>query len=206
MLVLTFECAFSALVSALCVCPSASGAAAARVLTAQLSHWRFSQLWPHWLAAGSTSTVQQQLQQLHTLCEATQSLSSNAASKAADGCVSMLMLLAKLMLLSEAQMLQQLAPDSQTASRWVCGVLAIRRVCHSPEPCVPLYMLSSCESACHTRNNALCCPSPILSLRTNHMQTPGGCSCWCRSAGSTPCWLVPPPCSFRTLAVRCWRG
>lgn len=95
-----------------------TGAAAARVLTAQLAHWRCSQLLPHWMAAGSTDNLFQQLQQLHVLSQTPEASGRNTASRAADACVSMLMLLAKMASLAEQQMLAQLSADAVTASRW----------------------------------------------------------------------------------------
>jgi hypothetical protein len=87
------------------------------VLRAQLSHWRFSQLWPHWLAAGATNQLFQQLQQLPVLAEAAQQVNGTAASRVAESCVSLLALLAKLLSLSEQQVLLQLAPDPDAAGR-----------------------------------------------------------------------------------------
>lgn len=113
----------------LAVCTSYAGAGAARVLTTQLSHWRCSQLWPHWTAADMTAKVFQHLQQLHVLAKCSEAASGTAASKAVDGCVNVLALLAKLVLLSEQQMLLQLAPDLDTASRCV---VAERRYCGDP--------------------------------------------------------------------------
>lgn len=94
-----------------------AGAAAAGVLTTQLSHWRFSQLWPHWLAQGSTARVFEHLQQLVAHAEAAAASGSTPASRAADGCVSLLTLLSKLVALSEQQVLAQIAPDAHTAGR-----------------------------------------------------------------------------------------
>lgn len=68
---------------------------------------------------GTTAKVFQQVQQLRTMSQESQALNAGAASKAVDGCVAMVTLLAKLMTLSEQQMLPQLAPDVSTASRSV---------------------------------------------------------------------------------------
>jgi hypothetical protein len=93
-----------------------AGAAAARALTAQLSHWRFSQLWPHWLAADTTSRLYQHLQHLQVQAQAADVSGGSTAGRAADSCVSVLLLLSKLMLLAE-HVLAQLAFDAHTAGR-----------------------------------------------------------------------------------------
>ena len=81
------------------------------------SHWRFSQVWSHWIAAGTTTKLFQQLQDLLVLAQRSESINSTVACRALDAGVSILALLAKLVLLSEEQVLQQLAPDVTTATR-----------------------------------------------------------------------------------------
>lgn len=108
--------------------------AAARVITAQLSDWRFSQIWPHWTAASTTHRLYQQLQQQLALAQAPESAGSNTASKAAEACVSMLLLMAKLVKLAEQQVLWQLAPDADAANRWVQHISQARWLLPSVNP------------------------------------------------------------------------
>lgn len=110
------------------LCHQSHGAVAAGVLTTQLSHWRFSQIWPHWLAQGATDRVFEHLQQLVTHAEAAAVSGSTPASRAADGCVGLLTLLSKLVALSEQQVLAQIAPDARAAGRWLLLLSRISRL------------------------------------------------------------------------------
>jgi hypothetical protein len=106
----------------------AAGAVAARLLTEQLAHWLFSQLWgPYWLAAGTTARLYQHMTQ-HLLpasssggsssCTGSGKAASAAAAAAAlDACACQVALLARLASLSEQQVVPQLAGDVGSASR-----------------------------------------------------------------------------------------
>jgi hypothetical protein len=107
---------------------TAAGAVAARLLTEQLTHWLFSQLWgPYWLAAGTTARLYQHITQqlLPALSGSSSSCSSSgkaasaaAAAAALDACACQVALLARLASLSGQQVVPQLAGDVGSASRW----------------------------------------------------------------------------------------
>jgi hypothetical protein len=62
--------------------------------------------------------VYQHLQYLQVQAQAADASGGSTAGRAADGCISMLMLLSKLMLLAEQHVLAQLASDADTAGRY----------------------------------------------------------------------------------------
>jgi hypothetical protein len=103
------------------LCSASHGAAAARLLLQQLSHWRFSQLWRHWLAADTTAALYSHLQHLAAVGDSgaggSTSSTTAARSKAVEAVVSCAVLLARLMELGEQQVVQQLAGDTATATR-----------------------------------------------------------------------------------------
>lgn len=107
-----------------------AGAATAKLLTEQLSHWRFSQLQPIWLAAHTTQRLYQHIsQQLLPVLQGSDGATSASTSssmnwsRALDACASQLALVARLVALSEQQMVPQLAGDVVLACRWVLKLL-----------------------------------------------------------------------------------
>ncbi|WIA34137.1 hypothetical protein OEZ86_012501 [Tetradesmus obliquus] len=117
------------------LCSNMHGAVAARLLTEQLTHWLFSQLWgPYWLAAGTTGQLYQHIaQQLLPALSGSNGRAAGAAAAAAalDACASQVTLLARLASLSEQQVVPQLAGDVADASRWLH--LVLHRPCCTKE-------------------------------------------------------------------------
>lgn len=106
-----------------------AGASAAKLLTEQLTHWRISHVLPVWVEHNGTQQLLQHMQQALLLpaqhpATAVSSGSASGSTVGLDVCSSYLALLARLVLLAEQQLVQQLTADVDTASSWLQVLVA----------------------------------------------------------------------------------
>lgn len=88
---------------------------AAKLLREQLGLWRFSQLWPEWVAQRTTQRLQQRLEQALAAMQSDDAANGGSGSSALHVSASFLSLLARLLALSPQQ--QQLATQMAGSTR-----------------------------------------------------------------------------------------
>lgn len=98
-------------------------------------------MWPQWLAAAVTAKVHQQMAVAGCSLDAA-AAGGGAPGRIMEGCLSVLALIARLVELSELQVVQQLAGDVPTATRCVLCSVHARQRCKQPMHCTVLQLLS----------------------------------------------------------------